>query len=125
MYESYDSGLLGAIGAVGVIFYLAILVLVVAGIWKLFEKAGKPGWAAIIPIYNIVIWCEIVGKPAWWVIFCFIPLANLIVLIILINLLSKSFGKGVGYTIGLIIFPFIFYPVLGFGSATYQGPAGQ
>lgn len=123
MYESSDTGFLGAIGVIGFIIYLGFIVLTIAGMWKAFEKAGKPGWSAIIPIYNIVVLCEIVGKPAWWVILLFIPFVNFFVLIILTNLFSQSFGKGIGFTIGLIILPIVFYPLLGFGDATYQGPA--
>ena len=120
-----DSGMFEAVGAVGMIIYLAIIVLIIASWWKIFTKAGKPGWAAIIPIYNIVVLCEIVGKPAWWVILFLIPVLNAIFAIWVTNLLSKSFGKGVGYTIGLLLLPFIFYPILGFGDAKYQGPAGS
>lgn len=123
MYESGNEGLFQAIGTVGIIIYVAIIILMIAAMWKTFTKAGKPGWAAIIPIYNIVVLCEIVGKPAWWVILFLIPLVNFIIAIWITNLLSKSFGNGAGFTIGLIFLPIIFYPILGFGSSTYQGPA--
>lgn len=116
-----DSGF----GMIGIIIYLAILIFIIVSFWKVFEKAGKPGWAAIIPIYNIIVLLEIVGKPAWWVVLMLIPFVNLIVAIIVTNLLSKSFGKGVGFTIGLLLLSFIFYPILGFGDAKYGGPAGK
>jgi hypothetical protein len=102
------------------ICYLAVLLLVVIGMWKVFVKAGKPGWAAIIPIYNLVVLLEIVGKPIWWIILMLIPLVNLIVYIIILVELAKRFGKGVGFAIGLLIFPFICFPILGFGSAQYH-----
>jgi len=113
---------LGAgIGMGIMICYLAVLLLIIIGMWKVFEKAGKPGWAAIIPIYNLVVLLEIVGKPIWWIILMLIPLVNLIVYIIILVELAKRFGKGVGFAIGLLIFPFICFPILGFGNAQYQG----
>ena len=104
---------------------LAIFIIVIIGCWKIFEKAKKPGWAAIIPIYNIIVLLEIIGKPLWWIILMLIPFINIIFAIWATNLLSKSFGKEEGFTIGLILLPFIFVPILGFGDATYKGPAGR
>ncbi len=104
--------------------FWVVMILVIVALWKVFEKAGKPGWAAIIPIYNIIVLLEIVGKPLWWIILFLIPLVNIIFGIWATNLLSKSFGKNEGFTVGLIFLPFIFYPILGFGSAKYEGPAG-
>jgi hypothetical protein len=95
----------------------------IAACWKIFTKAGQPGWAAIIPIYNWYILCKIVGRPGWWVILFFIPFINFIIGIIVCIDLAKSFGKGVGFAIGLILLGVIFFPILGFGSAQYQGPA--
>ncbi len=122
--ETYDSGSSGmaAMGTGIMIFYLVILVLVIASMWKIFTKAGKPGWAAIIPIYNCIVLLEIVGKPIWWILLLLIPFVNFIILIIITHRLSLSFGQGVGTTILLIILPFIGYPMLGFGSASYSGP---
>lgn len=112
------------IGALIVILvYVAILALVIAGLWKLFTKAGQPGWACLIPIYNIYILLKIVGRPWWWLILMFIPIVSLVAGIVVILDLAKSFGKGVGFAIGMILLGFIFIPVLGFGNAQYQGPA--
>jgi Family of unknown function (DUF5684) len=105
------------------IFWLAVTILMIAACWKIFTKAGQPGWAAIIPIYNWYILCKIVGRPGWWVILFFIPFINFIIGIIVCIDLAKSFGKGVGFAIGLILLGVIFFPILGFGSAQYQGPA--
>lgn len=102
---------------------LIILVLYIASMWVVFTKAGKPGWAAIIPIYNIIVLLEIVGKPIWWIILVII--LPFIFGIWMLNLLSKSFGKGVGFTLGLIFLGFIFFPILAFGDAKYNGPAGK
>jgi hypothetical protein len=100
---------------------LAVLVLFLAGLWKVFQKAGKPGWAAIIPIYNLIVLLEITGKPMWWVILYFIPIVNLIPLFLVSIELGRRFGKGTGFGIGLAVLGFIFYPLLGFGDAQYQG----
>ena len=90
---------------------------------KIYTKAGKPGWASIIPIYNLIVFLEIVGRPIWWIILMLIPLVNFIVAIILLIDFAKSFGKGVGWAILTIFFGFITFPILAFGSATYQGPS--
>jgi hypothetical protein len=127
----YSSGadsnaLVAAIFGVLLIPIIICWVLTTIGKWKTFEKAGKPGWAAIIPIYNTIVTIEIVGKPMWWIaILLLVPCANIIFAIWLVNLLAKSFGKSEGFTIGLILFPFIFYPILGFGSSTYLGPSAK
>lgn len=105
--------------------YLAIIVLMIVGNWKIYEKAGQPGWAAIIPIYNLIVLLKIVGKPMWWIIMMIIPGVNLIFAIWAMNMLSKSFGKDEGFTVGMIFLPFIFYPILGFGDARYLGPYGD
>ena len=105
------------------IFYTVFTILIIAAWWKIFSKAGQPGWVAIIPIYNLYIWCKIVGRPWWWILLMLIPFVDFIILIILFIDLAKSFGKGAGFGIGLILLPIIFFPILGFGSAQYQGPA--
>ncbi len=113
-----------AIGIFGGLIYAAIIVLLYAAQWKMFEKAGKPGWACLIPIYNAIVLLEIIGKPWWWLLLMLIPFVNIIFVIWAINLLSLSFGKSSAFTLGLIFLSIIFIPVLGFGSAQYQGPAG-
>jgi len=109
---------------IGVLFYLGFIVLMISSAWKINTKANQPGWACIIPIYSAIITLRIIGKPWWWILMFFIPIVNIVFGVWMINLLSKSFGKGTGFTFGLIFLPFIFYPILGLGSATYQGPAG-
>ena len=104
----------------GSIIYLAIVVLVIAGIWKTFEKAGQPGWGSLIPIYNIYLMTQIAQKPGWWVIMFFIPLVNIVFAFMMYNEIAKKFGQGIGYTIGLFLLPFVFFPLLGFGEATYK-----
>lgn len=106
-----------------VVIYLAIIVGIVAGMWKMFEKAGQPGWAAIIPIYNMYILCKVGGRPGWWLILMFIPIVSIVIWAIVSSDLSKSFGRGTGTTVGIFFLGFIFLPILGFGKAEYQGPA--
>ncbi len=107
---------------ISTIIGLLIALVVIVAMWKVFTKAGQPGWASIIPIYNLYIWCKIVGRPWWWILLMLIPLVNFIICIILCIDLAKSFGKGVGFGIGLALLGIIFFPILGFGSAQYQGP---
>lgn len=105
--------------AIFVLIWLALVVFVIAGMWKMFTKAGKPGWAAIVPIYNIIVLLEIAGKPLWWILLYFVPLVNVIISIMVLAALARNFGRGVGTVLGLIFLPMIFYPVIGFGSARY------
>ena len=86
------------------IIWLAIVILAIAGMWATFKKAGKPGWAAIVPFYNIIVWCEIVGRPAWWLLLCLIPGVGFVIFIILALDLAKSFGKGAGFALGMMAF---------------------
>jgi len=103
------------------ILYFFVVLIVIVSVWIIFKKAGKPGWAAIVPIYNIVVMLKIAGKPTWWLILCFIPFINIIISVIVIYNIALAFGKGVGFTVGMIFLPFIFYPILAFGNAAYRG----
>lgn len=108
------------------IVLMCVLALIqIIAMWKVFVKAGQPGWAAIIPIYNIYIMTKIAGKPGIWVLLCFIPIVNIVIGIWLYNMLSKSFGHDEGFTVGLLLLGIIFWPILGFGSSKYQGPYGN
>ena len=103
-----------------IIIYVALVVLVIAGFWRVFTKAGEAGWKSIIPIWNIIVLLRIVGRPLWWIILLIIPLVNIVISLIVSLGLAKSFGKGSGFGVGLWLLGFIFIPILGFGSATYQ-----
>lgn len=125
LQEEPTAGQTAAAAGVGlglVIVTLAIAVFLIAAMWKVFEKAGKPGWAAIIPIYNIVVLLEIAGKPLWWIVLFLIPFVNFVVAILLGIAVARSFGKGTGFGLGLTFLGFVFYPVLAWGDARYQGP---
>jgi hypothetical protein len=104
-----------------IIFAVSVMVLEIVALWFLFEKAGEPGWAAIIPIYNYLIAIKVAGKPWWFLLLFLIPIVNLVIYIIVLNGLSKNFGKDAGFTVGLFFLRFIFLPILGFGSAQYVG----
>ncbi len=115
-------GIVAAMGAF-LFLYIALILLLIIAQWKVFSKAGQPGWAALIPVYNIIVLLEIVGRPTWWVAgFLLCPPAAAIMGIILAIDLAKSFGKSNGFAAGLILLGPIFLLILGFGSAQYQGP---
>ncbi len=107
------------------IFILVLILLVIVSMWKIFEKAGEEGWKAIIPIYNMYVLLKIVGKPGWWLLLFIIPLVNYVFIIWTYNMLSKSFGKDEGFTVGLVLLGIVFFPILAFGSAQYLGPFGD
>jgi len=112
-----------ALGMGMLIFILVGALLMVASLWKIFTKAGQPGWAAIVPIYNMIVMLKVAGKPTWWVLLFFIPLVSLIMSILVTLALVGKFGKGAGYAVGIILLPIIFLPMLAFGDAKYQdGP---
>jgi hypothetical protein len=123
--EPSDGAVGGAVAAVFGLVYLAVVVLMIAALWKIYAKANQPGWAAIIPIYNVVVLLNIVGRPVWWIILFFVPLVNFIVMIMIAIDLAKSFGKGTGFGLGLAFLSPIFIPMLGFGSAQYTGAAAS
>jgi uncharacterized membrane protein YhaH (DUF805 family) len=116
-----DGGGGGGIGLIGGLLYVVVMVVVIAGMWKVFVKAGKPGWACLVPFYNLWVLVEIAGKPALWFVLCLIPFVNLIIFILLSIEIAKKFGKGTGFGIGLGLLSPIFFPILGFGDARYQG----
>ncbi|MBI3180759.1 MAG: signal peptidase I [Myxococcales bacterium] len=109
---------------VGMIIQLAIVVLVIASLWKVFSKAGQPGWAAIIPIYNLIVLAKVAGKSPWLILLFFVPFVGGLIFMIIMGLgVAQNFGKGAGFGIGLGLLGIIFYPILAFGSATYSGRA--
>ncbi|EHQ28311.1 DUF5684 domain-containing protein [Mucilaginibacter paludis] len=114
---AFGSGLFLTFGFFGLLTLIAF--------WRIFTKAGKPGWAAIIPIYNLIVLLEIVGKPVWWFLLMLLPCVNFVFIIWTYNLLSKSFGKTEGFTVGLILLNPIFIMILGFGDAVYLGPSAK
>jgi len=110
----------GAAGGIVSLLYFAVVILVLIGIWKTFSKADKPGWASIIPIYNVIVLLQIADKPIWWILLMLIPIVNLVIAIMVMIAVAQKFGKGAGFGLGLAFLGFIFFPILGFGNATYQ-----
>lgn len=106
----------------GLIIQLAVLAFFLWVFWKIFEKAGKPGWAAIIPIYNVIVLLEIVGRPWWWIFLFLVPLVNIVIGFLVALDLSRSFGHDVAFALGLFFLGFVFYPLLAFGPDSYRGP---
>ena len=127
---NYDvSGIDSSIFGAAMLGYLAVLlvvyILVVIAMWKVFTKAAKPGWASLIPVYNMVVMYQIVGLNPWLLLLYLIPFVNWIaalILSIMLNVkLAKVFGKSTGFAIGLIFLNPIFLLILGFGDAKYIG----
>ena len=115
----------GPMGTIVMLVWLAICLTVIAGIWRVFTKAGEPGWGVLIPIYNFYLLCRIAQRPGWWLILMFVPVVNLIVGIVLSIDIARHFGKGAGFGVGLAFLGIIFYPILGFGSAEYGSAPGE
>lgn len=101
---------------------LLLVVLIIVAIWKIFEKAGEPGWKAIIPLYNVYTEYKIFWGNGWLCLLTLIPIVNIVVTIILYSKISKAFGHGAGFTVGLLFLPYVFLTMLGFNGDEYQGP---
>lgn len=95
---------------------IAILLATLSGMWRLFVLAGQPGWAALIPIYNIVVLLRVAGRSGWWTLLFLVPFAGLVVMLIAASGVARRFGRGVGFTLGLWLLPFVFYPLLAFSA---------
>jgi len=112
-------GLLALLGAY-LIFVLAIAVVMLISMWKIFSKAGQPGWAILVPIYNTVTLLKVVRKPVWWILLMLIPFVNFIIIILVYLELAKVFGKDTGFGLGIVFLPIIFLPMLAFSNSEYQ-----
>ena len=112
-----------AFGGIFMIVALAIAVVCIIGMWKVFEKSGQPGWACIIPIYNIYILLKVVGRPGWWLLLMLIPLVNIVFILLLSIDVAKCFGQSAVFGVVLIfLLGGIGYVILGFGDYRYVGP---
>jgi len=120
--DTTSAGVFAGMMLVYMIFWFAIVAILVISMWKIFAKAGKPGWAAIIPIYNMLVFLEIIGRPWWWLLLMFIPFVNFVIGIVVAIDLGKAFGKDAAYSIILLwLFSLIGYLMLGFGKDKYVG----
>jgi magnesium-transporting ATPase (P-type) len=123
--EGMDAAAMAAMAGFGMVMFaiwFGVMILMIVAMWKLFTKAGQPGWASIIPIYNLYVLLQVAGKPGWWVLLFFIPFVNIVIAFIMWHEISKAFGKEIGFTLGLFFLGVIFLPILAFGSATYKKP---
>lgn len=123
--ERFMNDLLILLPIFGGLIAIAFAVFMIAALWKMFVKAGQPGWGAIIPIYNTYILLLIADKPGWWLVLYLIPVASFIVSIIVSFAIAEKFGKTGGFAIGMILLPVVFIPILGFGSAKYMAADEQ
>lgn len=110
----------GGGGGLESLLSIVLLAVVIAGAWKTFEKAGEPGWAAIIPLYNLWVMVRI-SDNAWWFALLFVPLVQLIAVIKVSLDIAREFGQGILFGVGLWLIPIVFWPLLGFGDYRYRG----
>lgn len=109
-----DSNGGGGLPIIVSVVYFAIILLMIVSMWRIFDKAGKPGWASIIPIYNLIVLLEIVDKPLWWFVLMLIPIVNIVITLLVLIALAERFDKGAGFGVGMFFLPFIFLPILAF-----------
>ncbi len=100
--------------------YLAVIVLDIVSMWMVFQKAGQPGWEAIIPVYNIYLLVKIAGRPGWWWVLLLIPLVNLVIGIMVSIGVARHFDRSDVFGVGLFFLGFIFYPILAFSHSDYH-----
>jgi len=111
-------------GAIMVVVFLAVLVMLIAATWRIHTKAGKPGWACLVPIYNLIVMLEIIKRPVWWIVLLFVPIANLVVAFMMAMDIAECFGKSRGWGFFMLtILAIIGYPIIGLSDAKYTAPA--
>jgi uncharacterized membrane protein YhaH (DUF805 family) len=121
-----DTGASSMFSGVFVLIWLALVVFSIVATWKLYTKAGKPGWASIVPFYNIYVLLQIAGRPGWWLLLFLVPFVNIVISLLLALDLAKAFGKSSTFgVVGLFLFGVIGYAILAFGDAKYTTPAPQ
>jgi uncharacterized protein DUF5684 len=112
------------VGSLMIVFLSALsgglAVVTLAGTWRVYEKAGKPGWACLVPVYNFIVLLEIAGERWWCILLMIVPGLNAIVYFLVVCDVARRFGKGTLFALGLIFAGFVFYPILGLGRARYQ-----
>ena len=120
-----DAEAAAAAGGAALFLVLGLIGYVVSslGLMGVFKKADQPAWAAFVPVYNMVVLLQVVGRPLWWLVLLLIPGVNVVALIVIYHDLSKSFGHDAGFTVGLVLLSVVFLWILWLGSSTYRGPA--
>jgi hypothetical protein len=119
------SGDAAAMSPIWIVVWLVLTVALVVAVWKIFVKAGQPGWASLIPLYNTIVLLRITGKSGWWVLGLMVPFLNFFVLVRLVFNLATVFGRGMGFGFGLLFLSPIFILILAFGDAQYVGLKGS
>ena len=104
-----------------IILWIVMTIVLIVANWKIFTKAGKPGWAILIPIYNIIVMMQIIKKPLWWVIILFVPIVDIVFVILIVYNLVIKFGQPGWHVILALFLGIIYYPYLAFSKAEYQG----
>jgi hypothetical protein len=123
VFMQAEEDLLGTIFVVVfALIALAVALLLVIALWKIFTKAGKPGWATLVPLYNLVVLLQIVGRPWWYIFFIVVPGAQIILWAVVAINMGRVFDKNWAFGLGIFLLPFIFIPILGLGKATYMSP---
>ena len=125
MYDSAASFGLGAFLSAYWGLMLLICILLIIAQWKIFEKAGEAGWKSLIPFYNMYILYKIAWGNGWLFLLTIIPIVGIVAGIVVEVKLSKAFGQGGGFAVGLILLPNVFQLILGFGHYDYIGPNGE
>ncbi|MDA1311761.1 MAG: DUF5684 domain-containing protein [Acidobacteria bacterium] len=110
------------IALIVIVLAATVTIFSIAGVWKMLEKGGQPGWGIFVPIYNAILLVRIVGLQDWFFLLFLVPGVNIVAHIIVSLELGKRFGRGAAFTMGIILVPALFYPVLGFGRAVYTPP---
>jgi hypothetical protein len=109
----------------GMVFgFLGVILLTLASLWQIFNKAGEAGWKSLVPIYGMVVFQRILGRPGWWALLMFVPVVNVLIGLVECFDLARVFGKGAGTALGLILLSPVFFAWLAFGPATYGAPNG-
>jgi len=123
LVQSSDDASGAAFAVFGLGFFLmmmAFAILMIAAVWTVFSKAGQPGWAVLIPIYNAIVMLKVAKKPLWWILLFLVPFVNIVIAILVAIAIANNFGKSTGFGVGLAFLGFIFYPILAWGDAQYQ-----
>jgi hypothetical protein len=120
MLQTINPLISGAVGGLVISILAGITILGVAGIWRVYEKAGQPGWACLVPIYNLIVLLRIAGERWWCILLFLIPGINVVVHFLVTRDVARRFGRGTLFALGLFWAGFLFYPILGFGRAQYQ-----
>ena len=117
-------GAMAMFGGMMLLIWLAVVIVFVVGMWKTFEKAGQPGWAVLVPFYNVYVLLKIAGRPGWWLLLCLIPLVNIAIAVVVAIDVAKAFGQSALFGVLLLfLLSGIGYLVLGFGNYRYARPA--